>query len=98
MHIAIDSRSMNAVSLTITDEHRHDTKEFWKSLHPIVGKTEIVYGDGAFDQSPLFDKLHSLDIEPVIKMRKNASTEYARGSKFRRWKVREYRNLVYKNR
>ena len=49
MHIAIDGNSMNVVSLTITDENRHDTKEFRKLLHPIVNNTRIVYGDGGYD-------------------------------------------------
>ena len=69
--------------------------EHLSSLSERVLMIKKFYGYGAFDQSPLFDKLHSLDIEPVIRMRKNASAEYARGSKFRRWKVREYKNMGY---
>ncbi|MEM3846841.1 MAG: hypothetical protein QXU98_14185 [Candidatus Parvarchaeota archaeon] len=53
------------------------------------------YGDGAFDQSPLFDKLHSIGTKPIIKIRKNESTDYYNGSKYRRSIVREYKNLGY---
>ena len=57
-------------------------------------KINRFYGDGAFDQSPLFDKLHSLGTKPIIKIRKNAS-EWYRGSKFRRREVRDYKNMGY---
>ncbi|MEM0140872.1 MAG: IS5/IS1182 family transposase, partial [Thermoplasmatales archaeon] len=53
------------------------------------------YGDGAFDQSSMFNKLHLLHIKPVVKIRKNASTDYYNGSKYRRRIVREYKNLGY---
>ncbi|MEM3488759.1 MAG: transposase, partial [Nitrososphaerota archaeon] len=51
-------------------------------------KTRKFYGDRAFDQSPLFDKLHSLGTKPIIKIRKNASIDYYNGSKYRRRIVR----------
>ncbi|MEM3191677.1 MAG: hypothetical protein QXW80_05745 [Candidatus Micrarchaeia archaeon] len=52
-------------------------------------------GNGAFDQGPLFDNLLLLHIKPVIKIRKNVSTDYYNGSKCRRSIVREYKNLGY---
>lgn len=54
------------------------------------------YGDGAFDQSSMFKKLHSLKARPVIKIRKNASTDDYGGSRYRRREVRKYRDLGYK--
>ncbi|MEM3860508.1 MAG: IS5/IS1182 family transposase, partial [Candidatus Micrarchaeaceae archaeon] len=54
------------------------------------------YGDGAFDQSSMFNKLQLLHIKPVVKIRKNASTDYYNGSKYRRRIVREYKNMGYK--
>ncbi|MEM4091377.1 MAG: IS5/IS1182 family transposase, partial [Thermoplasmatales archaeon] len=59
-------------------------------------KIKKFYGDGAFDQSPLLDKLHSIGTKPIIKIRKNASIDYYNGSKFCRKIVREYKNLGYK--
>ena len=47
MHIAIDADKMNVVSLTITDQHTPDIKEFRKLLYPVLDKTSSVYGDGA---------------------------------------------------
>ena len=54
------------------------------------------YGDGAFYQSSMFNRLHSLGVKPVIKTRKNASADRYRGSKYRRREVSEYRNLGYR--
>ncbi len=59
-------------------------------------KVKKFYGDGAFDQSLLFDKLHFMKIKPVVKMRKNASADRYRGSKYRRREVREYKEMGYK--
>ena len=47
-------------------------------------KINRFYGDGAFDSSSMFKKLHSLKIKPVIKIRKNASADWYNGSKYRR--------------
>ena len=54
------------------------------------------YGDGAYDQSSVFNKLHSIGAKPVVKIRKNASADwYKKGSKHRNREVREYKNLGY---
>ena len=52
------------------------------------------YGDGAFDQSMLFEKLHLLSAKLIIKIRKNA-TDWNKGSKYCRREVREYKNMGY---
>ena len=49
-------------------------------------KIREFYGDGAFDVNDLFDLMHSIGAKPVIKVRKNASTERCRGSRYRRKK------------
>lgn len=54
------------------------------------------YGDGAFDSSAVFNKLHSVGAKPVVKIRRNASPDYYKGSKHRRREVREYMKLGYK--
>ena len=57
-------------------------------------KISKFYGDGAFDQSILFEKLHSLGAKPVIKIRKNA-TDWYKGSRYRRREVRDYKYKGY---
>ena len=54
------------------------------------------YGDGAFDTNDLFHLMHQIGAKPVIKIRKNASTDHHRGSKYRRKAVREYREKGYR--
>ncbi|MEM3907106.1 MAG: IS5/IS1182 family transposase, partial [Nitrososphaerota archaeon] len=58
-------------------------------------KIKKFYGDRAIDQSPLFDKLHSIGTRPILKIRKNTSIDYYNGSKYYRRIVREYKNLGY---
>ena len=53
------------------------------------------YGDGAFDTNDLFTLIHAIGAWPVIKIRKNASTDHNRGSKYRRKAVRGYQNKGY---
>ena len=54
------------------------------------------YGDGAFDTNDLFDLTHSIGARPVIKIRKNASTDHYKGSKYLRKTIREYKEKGYK--
>ena len=54
------------------------------------------YGDGALNVNNLFNITHSIGDIPVIKIRKNASTDRQRGSKHRRKEVREYQEKGYK--
>ncbi|EQD57352.1 transposase ISC1058, partial [mine drainage metagenome] len=60
-----------------------------------VGIREF-YGDGAFDVNDLFDLLHAINAKPIVKIRKNASTDHYRGSKYRRKAIREYQGKGYK--
>ena len=44
----------------------------------------------------MFNVLHSLKAKPVILMKKNASADRYRGSKYRRREAREFKNLGYR--
>ena len=59
-------------------------------------KVNEFYGDGAFDVNNLFDLTRSIGAKPVIKIRKNASPDSYRGSKYRRRVIREYREKGYR--
>lgn len=58
-------------------------------------KIKKFYGDCAFDTNKFFDCLEESKIESAVKIRKNASTDYCRGSKRRRHEIRDYRKLGY---
>ena len=97
VHIAVDTRTKKLLALEITDERTGDGK----MLKPLVeqvkdrgGKISRVYGDGGYDSKENFNYLAGNDIEPVIKTRKDASTQ-ARGSPSRARMVREVRKLGY---
>ncbi|MGP6206672.1 IS5 family transposase [Cuniculiplasma sp. SKW3] len=55
------------------------------------------YGDGAFDTNDLFTLMHQIGAQPVIKIRKNASPDHYKGSKYRRRAIREYQNKGYRS-
>ena len=59
-------------------------------------KIREFYGDGAFDVNSLFDLTHMIGAKPVIKIRKNASPNRYKGSKYRRRAIREYQDLGYR--
>ena len=59
-------------------------------------KVTEFYGDCAFDTNDLFALVHTIGASPIIKIRKNASTDHHRGSKYRRKAVREYQNKGYR--
>lgn len=92
MHVAIDAERMNVVSLTISDEFSHDTKEFRKVLHPVIGRTSEVYGDKGYDSRSNFTYLHNKGVRAVIPTRSN-SRSLSRGSPARGRVVRSIRNI-----
>ena len=59
-------------------------------------EVKTFYGDGAFDVNNLFNLMHTIGAKAIIKIRKNASTDRCRGSKYRRKEIREYQEKGYK--
>ena len=57
-------------------------------------KIKAVYADGAYDSRENFNFLDKEEIEPIIRIRKNASTK-ARGSPARAEMVRERKEIGY---
>jgi IS5 family transposase len=57
VHLAIDAKSFNIVSLSITDEKVHDSKEFKKVMDPVVKKTKVVYADKGYDSKEIYNYL-----------------------------------------
>jgi len=98
VHIAVDVNTKEVVSIEITDESVGDGK----MLPSLVEKAEKNKGkkptkalaDGSYDSRDNFNYLADKGIEPVIKIRKNASTR-ARESPARARKVRERKELGY---
>ena len=67
-------------------------RKMLKLHHKSIGK---VYGDGTYDTKANFELCRQLKINPVFKIRENASGN-AHGSMFRKKFVDEYKKLGYK--
>jgi hypothetical protein len=90
LHVAVDTRSKQVLSMEVTEEDVHDTrvlkplvKEALKAVH-----IEKALADGAYDSRVNFQFLSNNNIEPVIKVRKN-SLPKAKGCYPRKYAVQE---------
>lgn len=88
IHLAVDARSKQAVSMQVTEESVSDGSQTGPLVQEAMSKNEIgrVYGDGAYDSRANFNFLASNHIDPAIKVRKNASRK-AKGSYARKTAV-----------
>lgn len=90
LHVAVDTRSGQILSMEVTEEDVHDTR----ILKPLVrGSMKVAdvgkaLGDGAYDSRANFQFLSDNGVEPVIKVRKN-SVPRARGCYARKYAVQE---------
>lgn len=97
VHIAVDIKTKEIVALEITDEKIGDNQVFGNLIDKAennVGRIKRILADGMYDTKEDFSMLEEKNIEPGIKIRKNASTK-ARGSPCRAKHVREYKKLGY---
>jgi len=91
IHIAVDVKRKKILALKVTDEKTGDGR----MLQPLVdeasrkGKVAKVMGDGAYDTKRNFRYLAMNGIEPVIKVRRNASNR-AGGCVLRKLVAQEY--------
>jgi hypothetical protein len=88
IHLAVDAGSKQAVSMQVTEETVSDGSQTEPLVQEAMSRNEIsrVYGDGAYDSRANFNLLASNKIDPVIKVRKNASRK-AKGSYARKQAV-----------
>ena len=91
IHIAVDVKRKKILALEVTDEKVADGR----MLQPLVeeasknGKVAKTIGDGAYDTRSNFRYLDDEDVEPIIKVRKNASSR-AGGCMPRKLVAQEY--------
>jgi hypothetical protein len=91
IHIAVDVKRKKILALEVTDEKVGDER----MLQPLVeeaskkGKIAKAIGDGAYDTRSNFHYLAEKGIEPIIKVRKNASSK-AGGCILRKLVAQEY--------
>ena len=90
IHLAVDSKSKQAVSIQVTEEHVSDESQTEPLVRDAMSKNNVerVYGDGAYDSRANFNFLSANRIDPAIKTRKNAIPK-AKGSLARKQSVTE---------
>jgi len=88
VHLAVDAKSKQAVSMEVTEETVSDGSQTESLVLEAVAKNDVerAYADGAYDSRANFNLLESCGIDPVIKVRKNASRK-AKGSYARKESV-----------
>jgi len=88
IHLAVDARSKQAVSMQVTEETVSDGSQTEALVTEAIAKNDVdkAYADGAYDRRANFNLLDSLGIDPAIKVRKNASRK-AKGSYARKVEV-----------
>src|SRR3990170_7140142 len=81
IHLAVDSKSKQAVSIQVTEEHVSDGSQTEPLIREAMSKNSVdrAYGDGAYDSRANFNFLSTNRIDPAIKVRKNAVPK-AKGS------------------
>lgn len=95
--ITMDVEEKKILAIDVSEEKSSEADLFGQHIDELTKKgVEIAKGcgDGAHDQRKLFNKFAEHKIEPVLKVRKNASTK-ARGSPARAREVRRYKELGY---
>ncbi|MDG6997692.1 MAG: IS5 family transposase [Nitrososphaerota archaeon] len=77
LHILADKKTGKIRGFRVTSERTGDSKKFVPLVKEASKKNKIakVYGDSAYDARKNFNLLDELEIEPAIKIRKNATTK-----------------------
>ena len=91
--MAVDIRTKQIVSMKVTKEDVSDCRMLKPLVQQVVASSIItinkVIADGAYDSNNNFRYLDQIGIEPVIKVRKNSSTEDTNGCMARKLVVLE---------
>lgn len=85
LHILVDKKTGKIAGFRVTSEHTGDSKKFVPLVKEASKKNKIakLFGDTSYDARRNFNLLDELNIEPAIKIRKNATTR-SHGSPLRR--------------
>jgi hypothetical protein len=75
VHIAVDTKTKQILAIEVTKEDVGDGRMFGRLVRGSadVAKVKKVIGDGAYDSKGNFRLACDMDIEPLIRVRKNAS-------------------------
>lgn len=95
--ITVNTEDKKLLDIEVFDKDQSEPDVFEKHVRELTVKGIKICkasGDGGHDQRKLFNTLKELNIEPTIKIRKNASTK-AKGSIARAIEVKKYKEKGY---
>jgi hypothetical protein len=92
IHIAVNVKTKNILSIKVTDEHVHDSKVLPKLINDIIKLDKKItmgelFADGAYEGNDIFRYLSDNGILPYIKVRKNAKVGWKKGNILRNLSV-----------
>ncbi len=82
IHIAVNVKTKEILSMKVTDEHVHDSKALHELVENIIKSNKIIgklFADGAYDGNDIFRYLTDNGILPCIKVRKNSRVRLKKG-------------------
>lgn len=79
IHVAVDTKTKKILSMRVTKENMSDGRMLKPLVRTVPSTIDKVLADGAYDSKDNFRFLDKAGIEPVIKVRKNASVLHSRG-------------------
>jgi len=72
LHLAVNPATQEIVAQTLTDNGAHDADQVETLLEQVDCGVQTFYGDGAYDQWKVYEKLDERGVDPIIPPRKNA--------------------------
>ncbi|MDQ6723985.1 MAG: IS5 family transposase, partial [Thermoproteota archaeon] len=102
IHIAVDVKTKEILSMKVTDEHVHDSKPLPELVDGIIKSDRKLtvgklFADGAYDSNDIFRYLSTDNgILPCVKVRKNARVRWKKGNILRNLSVLAQRNDLQK--
>jgi DDE family transposase len=102
IHVAVNIKTKKILSMKVTDEHAHDSKQLPELVDEIIESDSIttaigkIFGDGAHDNNDAFRYLSDNGILPCIKAGKNAKVGWKKGNILRNLSVLAQKNDLQK--
>ena len=101
IHVAVDVKTKEILSMKVTDEHVHDSKALPELVENIIKSDNMasigkLFADGAYEGNDIFRYLGDNGILPCIKVRKNARVSWKKGNILRNLSVLAQKNDLQK--
>ncbi len=103
IHVVVNVKTKEILSMTVTDEHIHDSKPLPELVDGVIKSDSMIttaigklFADGAYDNNDIFKHLGDKGILSCIKVRKNAKVQWKKGNILRNLSVLAPKNDLQK--